>query len=533
MDLEPLFRATPDAYLVVDPGLRIVAANDRYCALTGASRESMVGRPLFDAFPDNPDDATADGVRNLRSSLQRVLATRLPDQMRVQKYDVRNEAGQFEERYWSPLNTPVLDAEGRVLWIIHRVEEVTSLVKLGLPATALEVEAYAHRANAALASVEEQLRHAQKLEAIGRLAGGVAHDFNNLLSVILSGVEFIRADIELPEGPTADLTEIERAAQRAAELTRRLLAFSRQQVLDPKVISPAAVVRGLHPMLTRLLGEDVEQRLKIDDAAGSILADSSQLEQVLMNLAVNSRDAMPTGGLLGIEVSRAELSEEYASTHPEVPAGRYVQITVSDTGSGMDPATRARAFEPFFTTKPAGQGTGLGLSTVFGIVRQSGGFIWLYSEPGIGTTFKLYFPVVETAPTPVPTARPEALTGKGEVVLVIEDDDAVRHAVVRILERLGYAAEGTGSIPEALARCATGVNPPALVVSDIVMPEMGGGDLAERIGALVPGVRVLYMSGYTDDVVMQHGILARGVPFLSKPITIEALGRKVREVLGS
>ena len=275
----------------------------------------------------------------------------------------------------------------------------------------------------------------------------------------------------------------------------------------------------------------MEQRLRIDEDAGSILADWSQLEQVLMNLAVNSRDAMPTGGLLGIEVSRAELSEEYAATHPEVPPGSYVQITVSDTGSGMDAATRAKAFEPFFTTKPAGQGTGLGLSTVFGIVRQSGGYIWLYSEPGIGTTFKLYFPVVETAPTPAPVVRPESLAGKGEVVLVIEDDDAVRHAVVRILERLGYAAEGTGSIPEALERCAKGTRPPALVISDIVMPEMGGGDLAERIAALVPGVRVLYMSGYTDDVVMQHGILARGVPFLSKPITIEALGRKVREVL--
>ena len=531
MDPITYFLAAPDAYLVLDRDLVIVTANDRYCAAVGLSREQMTGRALFDVFPDNPDDPAADGTANLRASLERVLSTRKADAMRVQKYDVRNAQGHFETRYWSPLNTPILDASGQVVHIIHRVEEVTTLVQLGLPATPLEIEAYAHRTSAALASAEEQLRQAQKLEAVGRLAGGVAHDFNNLLSVILSGVEFIRADIELPEGPSNDLTEIERAAQRASDLTRRLLAFSRQQVLDPKVIAPAEVVQGLHSMLTRLLGEDIEQRFKIDHEAGSILADWSQLEQVLMNLVVNARDAMPTGGLLGIEVARTELTEEYAATHPEVPPGRYVQITVSDTGSGMDAATRAKAFEPFFTTKPAGQGTGLGLSTVFGIVRQSGGYIWLYSEPGIGTTFKLYFPLVDTAPTPVTASSASELRGHGEVVLVIEDDDAVRHAVVRILERLGYAAEGTGSIPEALMRCATGKRPPVLVISDIVMPEMGGRDLAERIAAVLPGVKMLYMSGYTDDVVMQHGILAKGVPFLSKPITIESLGRKVREVL--
>lgn len=459
MDLSRLFCTTPDAYLVVDRDFRIVTANDRYCALTGVPRSAMEGRPLFEIFPDNPDDPRADGTANLRASLERVLAYRIPDAMRVQKYDVRNADGRFEERYWSPLNSPVLAPDGQVESIIHRVEDVTTLVKLGLPATALEVEAYAHRTSAALASAEDQLRQSQKLEAIGRLAGGMAHDFNNLLSVILSGVEFIRDDMTLPEGPAADLREIELAALRAADLTRRLLAFSRQQVLDPKVISPAAVVRGLHPMLTRLLGEDVEQRVKIDDHAGNILADWSQLEQVLMNLVVNARDAMPTGGLLGLEVLSTELTEAYTATHPEVPAGRYVLITVSDTGCGMDPNTRARAFEPFFTTKPVGVGTGLGLSTVFGIVRQSGGYIWLYSEPGIGTTFKLYFPLVDTLPTPAPIAVTGSTKGNGELVLVIEDDEAVRHAIVRILARLGYEAEGTGSVPAALQRCASGSGP--------------------------------------------------------------------------
>ncbi|HET7041674.1 MAG TPA: ATP-binding protein, partial [Gemmatimonadales bacterium] len=375
-----------------------------------------------------------------------------------------------------------------------------------------------------------QLRQAQKLEAIGRLAGGIAHDFNNLLSIILGGTGLLRDDLGEGHPARADLEEIENAAVRAAELTRRLLAFSRQQVLDLRVLDAGGVVREIQPMIQRLLGEDVEQRVRVDPEAGSIRGDKSQLEQILLNLVVNARDAMPSGGLLSLEVSSVELSNQYAEEHAGVVPGRYVLLTVSDTGIGMDKATQARAFEPFFTTKPVGQGTGLGLSTVFGIVRQSGGFVWLYSEPGIGTTFKIYFPRVDEPVSGASQVTADEVRGGKERVLVLEDDDGVRNTVVRILTRLGYEVEGVRYPVDALKRLAEG-REPELLVTDVVMPEMNGRLLSERARGLVPGLRVLFISGYTDDVVLQHGILSTGMPYLQKPITPEVLGRKVREVL--
>jgi two-component system cell cycle sensor histidine kinase/response regulator CckA len=527
----PLFEAVPDAYLVLDPRLVIIGASDAYLRATGATRTGLVGRYLFDAFPDNPGDPHADGVANLRASLERVLAHRLPDRMRVQKYDIPVAGGAFEERYWSPLNSPVLDPAGEVRWIIHRVEDVTTLVQLGLPATPAEIEDYARKTQAALDSTEEQLRQAQKLEALGRLAGGVAHDFNNLLSVILTTAGLLREDLGSDARVQADLRQIEQAGLRAGELTRSLLAFSRQQVLDLRVLELRAVVGDLQPILKRLLREDIETRIRLDERAGCVRGDKAQLEQVILNLAINSRDAMPSGGLFSIEVAPVELDAEYAESHTGVTPGRYVCMTVSDTGVGMDRETQARAFEPFFTTKPPGEGTGLGLSTVFGIVKQSGGFIWLYSERGIGTTFKIYFPRVDGPPSPVEEGAPTAAVGGGERILVLEDEDAVRHSVVRVLRRLGYEVFDTASGAEALVRCATAGAAPDLLITDVIMPEMNGRELAERARLIVPGLKVLFISGYTDDVILQHGILASGVPYLQKPITPEALGQRVRGIL--
>jgi signal transduction histidine kinase len=527
------FEGAPDAYLILSPDLTIVGVNDAYLAATHTTREGIVGRPLFEVFPDNPNDPNADGVRNLRASLERVLETRLPHQMATQKYDITMPHGGFEERHWSPINTPLLDPKGNVAWILHRAEDVTERVRLKIPVTHAELAAYARKTEERLVSTEEQLRQAQKLEAVGRLAGGIAHDFNNLLSVILTSVGFLRTDLGATGPIGDDLKEIEDAGRRAADLTRRLLAFSRQQVLDPRVLEPAAVVRGIQPMLARLLGEDIEQRVRIQADAGCVRADWSQLEQVLLNLVVNARDAMPDGGLLGIEVSHVHLTEAYTASHAEVPPGEYVLLTVSDTGVGMDKQTQERAFEPFFTTKPPGLGTGLGLSTVFGIVRQSGGFIWLYSEPGIGTTFKIYLPRVSERPDAVASEIKGTVRGGDESVLVLEDDEAVRGAVVRILTRLGYKVTATEHAAEALAKIALPGGTPDLLITDVVMPEMNGRQVAERAIAICPKLKVLYISGYTDDVVLQHGILARGVAYLSKPITPEALGRKVREVLGT
>ncbi len=380
-------------------------------------------------------------------------------------------------------------------------------------------------------NLEEQLRQSQKMEAIGRLAGGLAHDFNNLLTAIIGYTQL--AQLRLGEHPAQkDIGEIEKAAHRAATLTQQLLAFSRKQVLQPKLINLNDVTTDISKMLGRLIGEDVELTMRLADDLGWIRADPNQMEQILLNLAVNARDAMPDGGKLMLETANYQFKESEISHHLEMSPGSYVMLAVSDTGNGMDKQTLERIFEPFFTTKELGKGTGLGLSTVYGIIRQSGGTIWAYSEPGRGTTFKIYMPRVdETIAVEDDTRKlSETLTG-AETILIVEDEAAVREAARQILELQGYAALAAADADEAVQICETYAAEIHLVISDVVMPNLSGRQLVERLSHLRPSMKVLYISGYTDDAMMHHGIVDGGMPFLQKPFTQQALARKVRDVL--
>jgi two-component system, cell cycle sensor histidine kinase and response regulator CckA len=379
--------------------------------------------------------------------------------------------------------------------------------------------------------LEEQLRQAQKMEAVGRLAGGVAHDFNNVLTAIFGYADLLNED--LPEGHQArrDLDEIRKAAQRASTLTRQLLAFSRQQVLQPMVLSLNDLVEDIQSMLVRLVAEDIELRLRLDPSAGNVRADAGQIQQVLMNLVVNARDAMPAGGKLLVETANTELSEQYAESHQPVVPGAYVMLAVTDSGVGMDAETRARIFEPFFTTKEKGRGTGLGLSTVYGIVKQSGGYVWVYSEPGRGTTFKIYLPRVDAPAESLAPPREAATLAGTETILLAEDDEMLRPLSKGLLEKLGYRVLDAENAVQALALASAHVGPIQLLVADVVMPGASGRELARRLAHSRPETRVLYVSGYTDDAIVHHGMLEPGLNFLQKPFTPGALARKVREVL--
>jgi len=376
-----------------------------------------------------------------------------------------------------------------------------------------------------------ELVQSQKMESVGRLAGGVAHDFNNLLTVMKGYVDFARADVPRESQLAEDLSEIERAVDSAAALTHQLLTFSRKQIISPRVLNLNESVTRMHGMLSRLLGEDIELRLVTAPDLGLVRFDPGQSEQMLVNLAVNARDAMPDGGRLTIETDNVALDDEFARLHPDAAPGEYVMVSVSDTGTGMSPEAQAHLFEPFFTTKSPGRGTGLGLPMVYGAVTQNGGRITVSSEEGYGTTFRIYLPRFYGDEVPPLAAVAGHLPRGTESIVVVEDEDAIRALAVRVLSTLGYRTQSFASGTQALRALESSAEPVDLVVTDVVMPEMKGSELARRLQSLRPGVRVLFASGYSEDVIAHHGVLEPGVDFLPKPYSIATLAQRVREAL--
>ena len=381
--------------------------------------------------------------------------------------------------------------------------------------------------------LEQQFMQAQKMETVGLLAGSIAHDFNNLLTAIIGFSDMCLQSQELSATNTEYINEVKNAGMRAADLTRQLLAFSRKQVIAPVNLDINAVVSGMEKMLRRLIAENIHFTLTLAPSLKHVIADASQLEQIVMNLSINARDAMPNGGELMIQTQDVDMDNNYVVLHPEVIPGPYVMLAISDTGAGISREDQARIFEPFFTTKEKGKGTGLGLATVYGIVKQSRGYIYLYSEPGMGTTFKVYLPAAEHAGTlPGKLSDAQQLMSKNnETILLVEDETNVRSLAQMILKSCGYKILEAKSGDEALQICAQHKGPIDLLLTDVIMPGLNGHELATRLTSKYPDLQVLYMSGYTDDIITRHGILSEGTMFMSKPFSSEMLARKVHEVL--
>jgi len=495
--LNALVESSPLATLVLDPSHCIRIANPAFVRLFGYSPEELAGR--------NPDDLIAPGDLQLRSEAEAFTRDCLAGHpVHVATTRRRKEGSSVEvELYGVPLME-----EGRLIGVYAIYQDVTERTLL-----------------------EAQLRQSQKMEAVGTLAGGVAHDFNNLLTTILGYSELVLQQLDAESPLREEIGEIQRAGGRAADLTRQLLAFSRKQVLAPVVLDLNAAVADMEKMLRRLIGEDVSLAAELDPNLWSVRADPGQVEQVIVNLVVNARDAMPRGGKVTIETRNIDFDDSYVRAHSYVRPGEHVCLSVSDTGTGMDAQTRSRIFEPFFTTKGPAKGTGLGLSTVYGIVKQSDGSIEADSEPGRGTSFKIYLPRVFGAEErAAPQARRPAPNGS-ETVLLVEDEEAVRRLARLVLEKRGYAVLEAGSAEDAQSIVASRAGAIDLLLTDSIMPGMSGPALAQQLRSQRPGLKVLFMSGYTDDAIVRHGLLGVTEAFLQKPFTPDSLARKVREVL--
>ena len=674
-DYRAIFDATPGNYLLLDRDLTIVAVNQCYLEATMTQRAEIVGRGLFEIFPDNPADPAADGVRNLRASLQRVLAEKRPDRMPVQHYDIRRPAAQgggFEERHWSPLNSPVLDQDGEVRYIIHWVEDVTEFVRLKrqmseqfiwkeeLASRAAKIEAegflreeaieahrrltetarhyqfladlvpqliwtagssgspdyfnhrwveFTHQDREALlrdgwqqlihpedraqtlelwteairtgadrfqmqhrlrshdgsyrwmlttalpyrdgegrvlkwfgsatdihdkVMADERLQHAQRLQAAGQLAGGVAHEVNNMMTIVIGCGDFVLKTLgsDHPEG--RDVQEMMKAATRAADVTRQLLAYSRQQVFRVSVLNLNDIVNELVPALTRLVGSD--RHLAVRHILGGVgaRADRGQIEQVLINLVANARDATGTDGLISIETGLTEFDrgQLHQLSAEDVPPGRFARLAVRDNGRGMTPEVAARVFEPFFTTKPIGQGTGLGLSMVYGIAKQSGGFAEVISGEGEGTVVAVYLPAASTEPLAEPVLSSQ-VKGAGEQILVVEDDPQVRAIARRALQEAGYAVYEAITGLAAINFITSHPGLIDLVVSDVVMPGVNGGELANQLRGTHPDLPILFMSGYPGTDIERRGLRIDQTAFLEKPFTPDKLVLAVSGALAS
>jgi PAS domain S-box-containing protein len=464
----------------------------------GYTAEEMIGAPIFRLIPEELHEAE----RSLLESIRQGRPVHFSETERICRDGRRIHI--------SLSVSPIRDALGQVIGASSIKRDVTDR-----------------------RLIEERLRQAQRMDSVGQLAGGIAHEANNMMSVVLGCADYVLKRSDISDPVRQDVDQIWQAAKRTAGITQQLLAFSRRQMLQPQVLDLNATVRGLEPILARALGESRAVRMHLSPTLGAIRADPGQLEQVLINLTLNARDAMGDSGRLTIETMNVVLDQTYAAAKPveTLEPGEYAALVVTDTGHGMDRATLSRIFEPFFTTKAVGQGTGLGLSTVYGIVKQSGGFIWAYSEPGLGTTFKLYFPLVSPTSVVPSEAQPAPAGDSEEVVLVAEDEPMVRSIMARTLRECGYTVLEAANGQEAVQLLEAEIRPVSLIVADVVMPDMGGQEMAMRVAERHPDVPVLFTSGYTGLDVVSRGLLEPGRDFLQKPLEPETLARKVREMV--
>jgi two-component system cell cycle sensor histidine kinase/response regulator CckA len=543
--LDSIVENLPNMVFVKEPNeLRFVRINKAGEELLSTTRAALLGKNDYDFFP--PEQADFFQAKDRDVLNQHAL-------LDIASEPIQTPAG---VRWLHTKKIPILDDAGRPRYLLGISEDITEKRAIAeelmrakqdleqrveqrtrdLRVANEELKRENHerkQAEVALQKSEQLLRQSQKMEAIGRLAGGVAHDFNNLLSVILSYSDLVSRSLPAESSLRADVEQITRACMRAADLTRQLLAFSRQQVLAPKVIDLNASLSNMNRMLERVIGEDIELCTLAAEGLARVRVDPGQLEQVIMNLAVNARDAMPNGGRLTIETANVQVDNDQTLEHAGLHPGPHVMLAVSDNGEGMSRDTQARIFEPFFTTKEQGKGTGLGLATVFGIVQQSGGSISVRSELERGTTFKVFLPRITGSLDAVaiaPAFRGVAVGGN-ETVLLVEDDEQVRVLAQTVLERCGFRVIAAAGCEEALLAEAAFKEPIQLLLTDVVMPRMSGRQLAEKLSLQRPRMKVLFMSGYTDDTVLIHGVLQAGMQFLQKPLTPEGLTRKVREVL--
>ena len=521
---EQALALAPDAIVGVRADGTIALANVQTEALFGYAREELLGQPVEQLVPER--------FRHVhpghRAGYLADPRTR-PMGAGLDLFGRRRDGSEFP----AEISLAGVDA-GEGTLAVAAIRDVSERVAAARERVRLEAEL--HRARRLedereKRGLEEQLDQMRRLESVGQLAGGVAHDFNNILGVILNYAEFVADEIGEDSPAYADVEEIRRAGLRAAALTRQLLIFSRRDVVRPRVLDVNAVLADVDNLLRRAIGEHVALETRAAPDLWPVEADSGQLEQVIVNLAVNARDAMPSGGHLLIETANAELDVEAAPLYGDLPPGRYVRVVVSDTGVGMDTETVRHAFEPFFTTKPKGEGTGLGLATVYGILTEAGGAIQLYSEPGVGTTVKTYLPASGGEVATRERARVSPAAAQGESVLVVEDEDGVRRLAERILARAGYRVLSAPTGRAALDLCARERERVDLLLTDVIMPEMLGPELAERAVALRPGLRVLFMSGYSHQMIARRQVSAREVAFVEKPFTSDSLLVGVRETL--
>lgn len=498
-----LFNEAPVGYHEYDMDGRITEVNQTELEMLGYSREEMIGHHVWEFVVEEISEETVRGK----------LSGNIPAEKSFER-TFRKKDGTF---------LPVLitdkslrDSGGRLIGIRSALQDISKLKEIEKERKALE----------------EQLRQSQKMEAIGRLAGGIAHDFNNLLTVIKGYSQLSLLGLNMNDPLRESLKEIERSAERASNLIRQLLAFSRKQIMEMKVLNLNFIIHDLEKMLRRIIGEDIEFITHLSENLWNVKTDPGQIEQVIINLVVNARDAMPEGGKITIKTENVVLDEEYAGGHMEVVPGNYVMLSISDTGCGMTKEVMERIFEPFFTTKERGKGTGLGLSVVYGIVKQSGGNIWVYSEPGQGTIFKIYLPKVEEEGKELQRkGNKEDVPRGNETILVVEDDDSVRKLAVRFLKRQGYITLESRGGQEALEIFKAHCNTINLILIDVVMPELSGPEMVEKLRLISQNFKVLYMSGYTDNGIINNFVINEGIGFIAKPFTFEGLLKKIREVL--